>query len=97
MYVRDADGIAVPEKVAPPAGPWDDCFTDLSGPPVLRWPGALGVVIESDCRFVVVYDEPADAICIEPQSGPPDALNHGPELAEPGRPVVVHSTWRLRT
>ena len=102
MYVRDAEGIAVPEKVSPPPpGPWDDCFTDLSGPPVLRWPDGLDLAVESDCPCVVVYDEPADAICVEPQSGPPDALNHAPDadrhLAEPGRPVVVHSTWRFRT
>jgi aldose 1-epimerase len=98
MYVRDAEGIAVPEKGSPPpAGPWDDCFTDLTGPPVLRWPGALELAVESDCPCVVVYDEPADAICVEPQSGPPDALNHRPDLAEPGRPVVIHSTWRFPT
>src|SRR5439155_9391134 len=41
MYVRNADGIASDElAVPPPPGPWDDCFTDLTGPPVLRWPGA---------------------------------------------------------
>ena len=98
MYVRDAEGIAVPEKRSPPPpGPWDDCFTDLSGPPVVRWPGALTVAVESDCPCVVVYDETADAICVEPQSGPPDALNHGPAVAEPGRPVVIHSTWRFPT
>jgi aldose 1-epimerase len=98
MYVRDAEGIAVPEKLSPPPpGPWDDCFTDLSGPPVLRWPGVLELAVESDCPCVVVYDEPVDAICVEPQSGPPDALNHAPDLAEPGQPVVIHSTWRVRT
>lgn len=98
MHVRDAEGIALPETVSPPPpGPWDDCFTDLSGPPVLRWPGAMELAIESDCPCVVVYDEPAESICVEPQSGPPDALHHGADLAEPGRPVVVHSTWRFRT
>jgi len=98
MYVRDAEGIAVPETVSPPPpGPWDDCFTDLSGPPVLRWPGALELAVESDCPCVVVYDEPAEAICVEPQSGPPDALNSAPDVAEPDHPLVIHSTWRFRT
>ncbi|MEY2448164.1 MAG: aldose 1-epimerase, partial [Acidimicrobiaceae bacterium] len=62
MLVRDAEGIAVPDdKISPPPpGPWDDCFTGLSGPPVLRWPGALELAIESDCPWVVVYDEPAE-------------------------------------
>ena len=98
MYVRDLEGIALPEKQSPPPpGPWDDCFTDLSGPPVVRWPGALELTIESDCPCVVVYDETAEAVCVEPQSGPPDALNHAPAVAEPGHPVVVHSTWRFPT
>jgi aldose 1-epimerase len=98
MYIRDAEGIAVPEQQSPPPpGPWDDCFTDLSGPPVLRWPDGPDLAIESNCPCVVVYDEPVDAICVEPQSGPPDALNHDPAVAEPSRPVVVHSMWRVRT
>jgi aldose 1-epimerase len=97
MYVRDAEGIAVDQRIPPPAGPWDDCFTDLAGPPVLRWGGAAELTIGSDCPCVVVYDEPAEAICVEPQSGPPDALNLGCDVAEPGRPVVVHSSWTLGT
>jgi aldose 1-epimerase len=98
MYVRDAEGIATHERISPPPpGPWDDCFTDLTGPPILRWPGALELAIQSNCPCVVVYDEPAEAVCVEPQSGPPDALNVGPEVADPGRPVVVHSSWTVRT
>jgi galactose mutarotase-like enzyme len=98
MYARDADGIATDERVSPPPpGPWDDCFADLSGPPVLRWPGALELSIASDCPCVVVYDQPADSICVEPQSGPPDALNRSPAVATPGHPVVVHSSWTWRT
>ena len=41
MYRRDAAGIATGELVPPSPGPWDDCFTDLRRPPVLRWPGFL--------------------------------------------------------
>ena len=41
MYVRDEDGIATTRLVEPPPGPWDDCFTDLRRPPVVRWPGFL--------------------------------------------------------
>jgi aldose 1-epimerase len=94
MYRRD-DGIATGELVSPPPpGPWDDCFTGLTGPPVLRWPGAVELAIESDCPCVVVYDEPEQAVCVEPQSAPPDGLNHGPAVATPGHPVVVHSSWR---
>ena len=94
MYVRDDEGITTSATVPPPPGPWDDCFTDLARPPVLRWPNALELTIESDCPCVVVYDEPEDSVCVEPQSAPPDALNHEPAVATPGHPVVVHSTWR---
>ena len=49
MYVLDAAGIATDRRIEPPPGPWDDTFTDLVGPPVLRWPGFLELTIESDC------------------------------------------------
>lgn len=97
MLRRDGEGIATEDRASPiPPGPWDDCFTDLRGAPVLCWPGAIELAIESDCPYVVVYDEPVDSICVEPQSGPPDSLNRHPDVAEPGHPVVVHSTWRWR-
>lgn len=96
MYERDDEGIAVPNLVPPPPGPWDDCFTDLDGPPVLRWPGVLDLTIESDCPCVVVYDEPADALCVEPQTAPPDALNHDPFVVEPDRPLRAVMRWAWR-
>lgn len=96
MYVRDEEGIAVSELVPPPPGPWDDCFTDLSGPAALTWPGVLELTIESSCPCVVVYDQPADAICVEPQTGPPDALNNDPFVAEPDHPLVARTSWRWR-
>src|SRR5205823_9819304 len=36
MHRRDDEQIAVPELVDPPPRPWDDCFTGLSGPAVVR-------------------------------------------------------------
>lgn len=78
MYERGPTGVPTGVLLRPPpAGPWDDCFTDLSGPPVLRWPGALALTIESSASHVVVYDEPEHAVCVEPQTGPPDAVNLG--------------------
>ena len=87
MYVRDAVGITTLDRVAPGPGPWDDCFTDLRRPPVLRWPGLLELTIDSDCRDWVVYTVPTEALCVEPQTAPPDALNLEPAIVEPGRPV----------
>ena len=99
MLERDEHGIATMNRVTPTPRPWDDSFPDPSEPPRLSWPGGLVVTIESSCTNWVVYDEPAHAICIEPQSGPPDALNLGLyEVVEPGRPVTHHMemSWSQR-
>lgn len=98
MYRRDAVGIVTGELVAPPPpGPWDDCFIDLRRSPVVRWPGFLELTIESDCPVYVVYTMPTDALCVEPQTAPPDALNTGPALVEPGHPLVAKMTWAWRS
>ncbi len=96
MYVRDAAGIATVQRVVPPPGPWDDCFTDLTRPPLLRWPGFLELAVESDCPDWVVYTVPEDAVCIEPQTAPPDALNRDAFVVRPERPLVATMTWRWR-
>ena len=98
MYRRDAEGIPSGEilDIVPP--PWDDCFTDLGSPlAVLRWSGAATVTIETDCACAVVFTEPTHAVCVEPQSGPPDAFNLDPHIVTPDTPLVVHMTvrWEL--
>ncbi len=97
MYVRDAAGIATTELVTPPPGPWDDTFTDLRRPPLLRWPGFLELTIESDCPNWVIFTSPPDALCVEPQTAPPNALNTDPTVIGPDRPLVAEMTWRWRT
>ncbi len=97
MYVRDAAGITTDRLVEPTPGPWDDCFTELRRPPVLRWPGFLELTIESDCPDWVVFTVPDDALCVEPQTAAPDALNGSPEVVQPGRPLVAEMTWRWRS
>jgi aldose 1-epimerase len=97
MLVRDADGIATDATVEPGPGPWDDCFVDLHAPPVLRWPGFLEMTIEADCPAWVVYTVPEDAICVEPQTAPPNAVNAHPTIVRPGLPLVAEMTWRWRS
>jgi aldose 1-epimerase len=77
-YPRDLDGLPLGgvEPVPARRGPWDDCFAGVTWPVTLTWPGALTVKITSTCDHVVRYDQPRHAVCIEPQTGPPDALNH---------------------
>lgn len=93
MYERDADGIALDRLVPPPPGPWDDCFTGLARPPVVRWPGSLELRIESSCPDWVVFTESARGLCVEPQTGPPDAPNTRPQLVEPGSPLRADMCW----
>lgn len=100
MCERDRAGIPTGQvvRISPP--PWDDCFTELGQPPaVLSWPQslekrALTLTLETDCPYLVVYTEPTDAVCVEPQTHPPDALNLGAARVEPGQPLVAESTWR---
>jgi aldose 1-epimerase len=96
MYHRDADGIPDGTLVEPPPGPWDDCFVH-PGPIVLVYPTHT-VTVTSDCEDVVLYTHPDHAVCVEPQSGPPDAFTLRPRRIEPGgelrRTMTVTSTSR---
>jgi galactose mutarotase-like enzyme len=76
-----------------PAEGWDDCFV-LRGPPVLRWPGAVEVTMDTDCPYAVVFDQPVGGVCVEPQTAPPDAFRLGrAAVVEPGTPLVAHTRW----
>lgn len=70
-------------KVRPP--PWNDCFIGVRRPPVITWPGALAMTIESDLNHWVVYTEPEHALCVEPQSGPPNEFNLWPRIIQPAQ------------
>lgn len=93
MLVRDGDGIPSGERVPVPAGPWDDCFDGITWPVTLTWPGALRLAVRADTRYVVVYDEPEKSVCVEPQTGPPDAFTLEPTVVTPGRPLSAAMTW----
>jgi aldose 1-epimerase len=97
MFVRDADGIPTGELVEPTARPWDDCFTGLRSAPTLTWPGVLSLELTSSCDYWVVYDEPPETICVEPQSSPPDFVHLDPVVVTPDRPLAATMTWRWRT
>jgi galactose mutarotase-like enzyme len=98
MYRRDDEDIPTGEVVPISPPPWDDCFTRLGTPAaVLRWPDAETATLDTDCPCLVVFTEPEHAICVEPQSGPPDAFNldlDPPPVVTPDAPLVVHATVR---
>jgi aldose 1-epimerase len=95
MWQRGEDGVPTGELVPAPAhGPFDDCLTDLQAPPILRWDGALELEVDSTCDDIVIFDQPTHALCVEPQTGPPDALRLTPVVVEPGWPLVAEATFR---
>ena len=97
LWQRDDAGIPTGERVPVPPGPWDDCFSDVSGPPAVRWPGFGSIRLESNMTSWVVYDEAPDLVCVEPQSDAPDAFNRDPMILEPGESLDVWMkiTWEL--
>lgn len=103
---RGADHIPTGHRLTEPAvteegsgaGHWDDCFGMPDGVDVtLTWPGERELRISSRAEWVVVYDKPADAVCVEPQSGPPNGLNTHPRLVTPIAPLELGSEWTWRT
>jgi aldose 1-epimerase len=96
MYLRDDDYITDGRTISPPPPPpWDDCFTGPLGTPRL-WIDGLEVSIDSDCDYWVVYDMPAHATCVEPQTATPDAFNlGGATRLEPGEELsrTMTITW----
>ena len=100
MYIRGPDGLPTGAVRPPTPRPWDDAFTDVVLPPRLTWPGVVALDLRSTAPFWVVFDERDDAICVEPQTAPPDAFNLAaavgvdPPVAAPDRPVSVAMAWR---
>lgn len=90
-YPRDADGIARLPVVEVPARPWDDCF--LNTQPVLLRRGGQVLTLRAGSDHWVVFDEPAHATCVEPQTGPPDAFNLVPGVLAAGDQVGTWFDW----
>ncbi|MCD0485372.1 aldose 1-epimerase [Streptacidiphilus sp. ASG 303] len=92
---RGADHLPTGRRIEPQPGPWDDCFGMPDGVrAVLDWPGLLRMTVTSDCRWAVVFDQLGDALCFEPQSGPPNGLNTRPRLVTPIDPLEAETVWR---
>ena len=79
----------------PGSGPWDDCFPLPASPIRLRWPGALEITLESGCPEVVVFNQRPYGVCVEPQTGPPDAVNLGIHctVLAPGEVMTARAHW----
>lgn len=95
QYLRGPDHLPTGELAPPRPGPWDDAFRDFTRAPAIRWPGALRLSVASSARHFVLFDELPDVLCLEPQTGPPDAVRLG-ETAQldAGGELVLRCTWR---
>lgn len=77
MLARRQDGIPTGDLVDIPPQPWDDAFFGAIKSPIIRWRDIAQLEIISSVPWWVVYNEDPLAICIEPQTAPPDAANLG--------------------
>ncbi|WP_329052214.1 aldose 1-epimerase [Streptomyces violaceus] len=94
---RGDDHLPTGNRFDPKPGPWDDCFGMPGGVDVtLTWPGQLELKVASREEWVVVYDEQEAAVCVEPQTGPPNGLNTLPRLVTPLEPLEATTTWSWR-
>jgi aldose 1-epimerase len=94
---RGDDHLPTGRRIDPLPGPRDDCFGLPDGvAATLVWEGELSLEITADVDWLVVYDEQRDAICVEPQSGPPNGLNTAPRLVTRVDPLEASTTWSWR-
>lgn len=77
MYLRDDSGITTTELIDSTAPPWDDCFIAQNPDIEISWGETLTIALKSNYPYWVIYSEPEDAICIEPQTAPPNAIELG--------------------
>ncbi|MDB1086036.1 aldose 1-epimerase [Streptomyces sp. ACA25] len=94
---RGEDHLPTGRRIDPLPGPWDDCFGMPDGvAATVTWPGELELTVTSRAEWAVIYDEQPEALCVEPQSGPPNGLNTHPRLVTPIDPLEVATTWSWR-
>ena len=91
---RDEDGMPLPDAVPVAPQPWDETFTGVTWPAVVTWEGALRLEVSGDHPWAVVFTERPLAVCVEPQTGPPNAAELGlAATVTPGTPLSLTMTW----
>ena len=91
LFVDDGSTDATAARIERPFGVVDDCFDSPLVAPgdhvdeFLRLRVLdVDLALSSDCSHWVLYDVPAHATCVEPQSGPPNQVNDDPRVVRPG-------------
>lgn len=101
QLLRGPDALPTGEVVAfhDAPGTFDDAFLVPEQRASITWPGVARVEVTSSSPWFVLFDQLPDAICIEPQSGPPDGLrSHSfwePQLVTPDNPLELRTQWRV--
>jgi aldose 1-epimerase len=100
MIPRGADYLPSDRRIsrADVDGPFDDVFHVPDSRAYIEW-GPVALDISNSDPWFVVYDELAEAVCIEPQTGPPNATNVLAHMVftRDGSPVSMQTTWTART
>lgn len=80
-------------------GTYDDALLVPDQRASIRWPGIATIEVHSSSPWFVLFDQLPDAVCIEPQSGPPDALrpqaHWTPMIVTPDAPLELRASWRV--
>lgn len=98
IYAVDDEDTPTGELIDVPPGPWDACFVGLTSDPVVEWPGALRLTLSSTFDHWVIFTEPEHALCVEPQSGPPNQFNLDPRVLQPGESLTgsMMLSWNVQ-
>jgi aldose 1-epimerase len=96
LHLVDVVQPAVDGGVATPGSgaTWDDPFVGVSTPPQISWGDELSLTMTAGPAVThwMVYD-PDEALCVEPQAGPPDAFHRGGAISlQAGESLVVPLT-----
>jgi aldose 1-epimerase len=81
-------------------GPFDDALIVANKTVVIEWPEAMQLRITNSHDWFVIYDGNKDFICVEPQTGAPNALNgafsDSALLCSQSEPARMTTRWELR-
>lgn len=87
------------ETVGTGDGPFDDAFLVPARVATLRWPTWVDITVSNSHPWFVVFDEREEAVCVEPQTGPPNGVNpESPvdcDWVTPESPVVMETAWTI--
>ena len=101
QLVRGDDALPTGDRTSFGAqyGTYDDAFVVPEQRASIDWPGVSRLEVRSSAPWFVLFDQLPDALCIEPQSGPPDGLRSTPffepMLVTAEQPLELRARWSV--